>query len=134
MEQAAKLGGGVPSAEEQQEAEAAVTRTVEAAEAVLAGVQEAPTSPSMPTQVEREDLLEYKLLGSRAATAELQITMYQRELQRSQTEANVIAHEASGFMKMLETKYGTDMRLFVLTEDGYLVPRPIDQRQALVRK
>lgn len=127
------LGGAPPSAAEQQAMEEAAEALAQHAATGL-GVQEAPTSPSTPTQVERADLLEYKLLGSRAANAELQVTMYTRELQRSQADANTIAHEASNFMKGLETKYKTDFRTFMVTEDGYLVPRPIDQRQALMRK
>jgi hypothetical protein len=137
MENAAqKLGGGPPTPEEQAHFDVNLDTRVTEMERVIAesGVQEAPTSPSTPTQVEREDLLEYKLLGQRAANAELQVTMYSRELQRSQADANTIAHEAANFMKLLEAKYKTDLRLFMITEDGYLVQRPIDQRQALMRK
>lgn len=126
------LGGGPPTPAEREAMDEHVSNVVAAAEAALA--PEAPTSPSMPQQIERADLLEYKLFSERAARAELQITMYHRELQRSQAEANAVAHEAGQFMETLEKKYTFDRRISTITEDGYVVPRPIDQRAALMRK
>lgn len=138
------LGGGPPSPEEERERAEHVQHVVAAAEvAALVGpkhpVIEAladvrPTSSFTPQQIEREDLLEYKLFSSQAAKAELQITMYHRELQRSQADANLVAHEAGKFMAKLEEKYHFDRNLCTITEDGYVVARPIDQRVAGVRK
>lgn len=112
-----------PSLEQDLEA---AQRSAEAMGSIAArlGAQEAPTQPAAPTKIEREDLLEYKLLGSRAREAELQITMYTRELQRSQAEANTVAHEGNEFLARLGAKYSLDIRLYTVTEDGYLVPRP----------
>lgn len=89
----------------------------------------APTEPSAPIKIDREDLLEYKLLGSRAAYTELQVTMYTRELQRSTADANQVAYEASELLMKLGAKYGVDMRANKITEDGYVVARaPAVQR------
>jgi len=119
-----RLGGGPPSPEVAQGMEDQLDRVVQQAEAAF-GAQEAstPTEPSAPIKIDREDLLEYKLLGSRASYAELQVTMYTRELQRSQGEANQIGFEASELLTKLGAKYGVDMRANKVTDDGYLVPR-----------
>lgn len=115
-----KLGGGPYSPEVQQEMERCVAM---ASASRLAQEVAGPTSPSPPQQIAREDLLEYKLLGSRAEKAELQILMYNRELQRSQAEANTVAHEAGKFMKGLGEKYGVNIQDYLVTDDGYLTPR-----------
>ena len=98
------------------------------------GVQVAPTAPSEPIQIDRADLLEYKLFGSRAANAELQVVMYSRELQRSQTEVNTVAHEGRQFVQSLEKKYGVDLTANMITDDGYLVPRPVADRLNQLRR
>lgn len=125
-----------PNSEEERDAarrrDASIAAVLEVASA--AGVQEAPTTPSEPIKIEREDLLEYKLLGSRAEKAELQVTMYHRELQRSQAEANTIAHEARQLLQNFEKKYNVDMAAHMVTEDGYLVPRPVVDRLGQLRR
>lgn len=122
------LGGGPPSPEVAAEMEAQVDHAVaQAAEAF--GVQEASTSPSEPIKIEREDLLEYKWLGSRAEKAELQILMYKRELDRSQAEANQVAYEGRELLQKLGAKYGVDMRTNQVTDDGFLVARVPDMRR-----
>ena len=98
------------------------------------GVQVAPTAPSAPLQIDRADLLEYKLYGSRAATAELQVVMYSRELQRSQAEVSTIAHEGRQYIQSLEKKYGVDLTTNMITDDGYLVPRPVADRMNQLRR
>ena len=128
-----KLGGGPSGPEEQQALDEAVGKVLEEASA-KSGVQVTPTSPSEPMQVERGDLLEYKLFQERAAHTELQVTMYQRELQRSQADSRSVALEASNFLKGLSEKYKVDLRVYMITDDGYLIPRPVDQRAALMRK
>lgn len=124
------LSGGLPGPEEEREKVALVEQITESLKQETAG----PTSPSTPTKIEREDLLEYKLLGSRAANAELQVTMYERELQRSKADMNVVAHEGRKFLETLSEKYKVDFVTHIITEDGYLVPRPIDQLASVMRK
>jgi hypothetical protein len=126
------LGGGPLSPADEQAMSKGVDRMVEHIEGL--GVQETPTSPSAPIQIDRADLLEYKLLGSRASYAELQVTMYTRELQRSQAEAATITHEGRTFVKALEQKYNVDLSSNMITEDGYLMPRPTDERMKLLQR
>lgn len=122
-----------PQAATEAELEAGAERVLAQIDAQR-GVQEAPTKPSEPIKIEREDLLEYKWLGSRAANAELQATMYSRELQRAQADASLIAHEGRQLLQKMEKKYNVDMTTHIVTEDGYLAPRPVADHLSQLRR
>lgn len=84
--------------------------------------------PTEPPKIEEIDLLRYKLCSERVRTAELLVEMYTRELQRAVGERETSRHEFSKFMKTVQTKYDVNLRANMITDDGYLVPRPIQQR------
>ena len=102
------------------------------------GVQEAPApalvdqAPPDLIKIDETDFLRYQLLGTQVSKAQLLVDMYQRELQRAQSELATTVHAASTHLQGLSTKYNVDFRLNQVSEDGYLVPRPAAQRDALL--
>lgn len=88
------------------------------------------TQPSTPNRLDEADLLRYQLLSERAKRFELQHAVHQAEVQRSELELSRIAGEGLAHMRHIEQKYGVDMRLFTVTEDGTLAPRPPEARKA----
>lgn len=84
--------------------------------------------PPTPPQIDEADLLRYQLRTERVRTAELLVEMYTRELQRAMGERETTRHELTKFLKSVEAKYSVNLRLNMITDDGFLVPRPIQQR------
>lgn len=103
--------------------------TTEINESAL-GVHEAP----QPLRIEREDHLEYQLVGVEISKAQLLVDMYNRELQRAQGDLVQLGQKARALYSKLEEKYKTNMQLNMITDDGVIVPRPMAQRDALVRQ
>lgn len=121
------LGGAPPSVQEQREMEESAGRLLaQAAAAGVLGVQAAPTSPSTPIKLDEVDLLKYQLLGSKVSEAHTKVMMYERELQHAQIERARLGHEATLHMKGLEEKYQVDFRQSMVTEDGYIIARPLN--------
>ncbi len=111
------LGGGAATPDE----EMAQSGRVDAA---VAHIQQlAETQPSTPLRLDEADLLRFMLLSERARRAELQHAMHQDATKRTELELNHIAKEGLAHMQHIEQKYGVDMRLHMVTEDGTLAPR-----------
>jgi len=94
------------------------------------GVQEAP----QPVRIEREDHLEYQLVGAEISKAQLLVDMYTRELQRAQGDLAQLGQKARALYSKFEEKYKVNLQLNMITDDGVVVPRPMAQRDALVRQ
>jgi hypothetical protein len=94
------------------------------------GVQQAPQLVT----VEREDLLEYRIVELKAEKATLLVDMYARELQRAQIDVTQIGQEARKLVLRLEEKYKTNLQFNMITEDGLIVPRDPAQRDILKRQ
>lgn len=92
-----------------------------------------PTAPAAPTKLDEVDHLKYQLLGSDATNAELKIAMYERELQHAQIDRENTRYKVAQFVRELEAKYGTNLAQYMVSADGYLLPRDLGQRQALKR-
>lgn len=129
------LGGGL-SPEDEQAMKDQVERVASHVVAALRpGVQETPTTtPAEPVKLDEADLLKYQLLGSRVESCDLRITMYQRELHHAQIERAKMGYEVAQHVKHLEAKYSTDLRHNMVSEDGYLIPRPAEQRLEALRR
>ncbi len=89
----------------------------------MPGVQATPTSPAEPVKLDEADLLKYQLLGSRVEASELKMTMYQRELHHAQIERENLRQSVAEHVRHIEAKYKTDLTQFVVSADGYLMPR-----------
>lgn len=85
------------------------------------GVQEAP----QPLRIEREDHLEYQLVGSKLEKAQLLVEMYGRELQRAQADFTQLKQDARALSAKFEAKYHANLQFNMITEDGFIVPRPM---------
>lgn len=104
------------------------------------GVQEAP-KPETPVQLKPQrvtlaegDFLKYQLIGAKTELVQLKCDVYKRELTRAQGELAEAANEANLFMQTLSEKLGIDMRFHMVTNDGFVIPRPAAERDELVRR
>lgn len=87
------------------------------------GVQEA-SSGSTPIQIDENDLLRYQLAAEKHSKAQLVMDMCQRETQHAQIDLGARTQELRKVAKALESKYKMSLQTHIITEDGYLVPRP----------
>lgn len=85
--------------------------------------EQEPQRLSTAVELEREEWLIYKLSMVQAREARLRVSMYERELNHAQAEAAKLDHELAKNLKVLSDKYGVDMAMSAITEDGYLIPR-----------
>lgn len=87
------------------------------------GVQEA-SSGSTPIQIDELDLLKYHLAAEKHSKAQLVIDMCQREMQHAQIDLVQRTQELRRIANNLESKYKVSLQTHVISEDGYLLPRP----------
>lgn len=92
------------------------------------GVQEASnttTAASTPIQIEEVELLRYRLAGSEHSKAQLVVEMCHREMQHAQIDLAAKTQEIRKLVSTLESKYKFSLQTHIITDDGYLVPRPM---------
>ncbi len=92
------------------------------------GVQEA-SATSTPIQIEEVDLLRYRLAGSEHRYAQLRVNACDQELQHAQVGLTNETQKVRKLVATLESKYKFNLQTHSITEDGYLVPRPVPLQQ-----